>query len=492
MTNAINESNDKPNSSTDKLSAQNHSSSQDPSKLTARLRAILAVVLIADILDLMDSTITNIAAPSIAANIGGGQLLIKWLGAAYALAIGVLLVVGGRLGDRYGKRKLFLIGIAGFTIASAFCGLSVNPVMIIIGRLVQGGFGALLIPQGMSILMATFTPEQFPRAVSAFGPVMSISSVLGPIAAGLIIQANLAGLGWRPMFLMNILLGLTGFIAALKLLPHDKANSSEKLDLAGSLLLGSSMFGLLYGLIEGSSDGWKFIPIVSLAAGAILLALFALHQGKAENPLIKPSLFSNRGFTSGLLLGLAFFAAVNGLSYIISLFFQFVLTLTPYQTALAMAPMAIGIVISSLICRPLLNILGRKLVIAGLLLTLIGAFGLIISILFLVSGKDVWVTAPAILFIGAGMGACFSSIYEVALGDIAPSEAGSASGSLSAVQQLASAIGSAVITTLFFKLQAASGDTQAMVISILTVAAAICLCLGLVWLLPKTAPQETF
>src|SRR5580698_11217877 len=135
-------------------------------RLTARLRVILAVVLIADVLDLMDSTITNIAAPTIVRDIGGGEALIKWLGASYALAMGVLLVVGGRLGDRYGKRRMFLIGIAGFTLASLWCGLSADPAMLIAGRLVQGGFGALLIPQGIGILLGTFSREQIPRAFS--------------------------------------------------------------------------------------------------------------------------------------------------------------------------------------------------------------------------------------------------------------------------------------------------------------------------------------
>lgn len=472
---------------------KNHkSNTADPSRLTPRLRAILAVVLIADMLDLMDSTITNIAAPSIVTSIGGGESLIKWLGAAYALAIGVLLVVGGRLGDRYGKRRLFLIGIAGFTAASAFCGLSVSPAMIIIGRLVQGSFGALLIPQGISILMATFSPAQFPSAVSAFGPVMSISSVLGPILAGLIIQANIAGLGWRPMFLMNILLGLIGFITGIWLLPKDKGNPNEKLDMVGSLLLGVAMFGMIYGLIEGSAEGWQSIQIIILIAGVIFLGLFALHLRHAENPLIKPSLFGNKGFTSGLLLGLAFFAAVNGLSYLISLFFQLGLKLSPYQTALYITPMAVGIVISSLICRPLLNKLGRKLVVIGLLLTLAGAVGLAFSILYLIDGNSALITIPFILIVGAGMGACFSSIYEVALGDISHEEAGSASGSLSAVQQLAAAIGSALVTTLFFRLQLKAGDTKAMVISVFVVASIVCLCLLLVWLLPKNAPAEEF
>src|SRR5271168_1446409 len=134
----------------------------NPARLGGRLRAVLAVVIIADVLDLMDSTITNIAAPTIVRDIGGGEALIKWLGASYALALGVLLVVGGRLGDRYGQRRIFLIGIAGFTLASLGCGLSVDPTMLIACRLVQGGFGALLIPQGLSILVAVLSREQMP------------------------------------------------------------------------------------------------------------------------------------------------------------------------------------------------------------------------------------------------------------------------------------------------------------------------------------------
>lgn len=462
----------------------------DPSRLTLRLRLILAIVIIADILDLMDSNITNIAAPSIVQNIGGGESLIKWLGASYALAMGVLLVIGGRLGDRYGKRRMFLIGITGFTLASAFCGLSVNPSMLIAGRLIQGGFGALLIPQGMSILMSTFSREQFPRAVSAFGPVMSLSSVIGPILAGFIIQANIGGLDWRPMFLINIVLGLAGIIAAVKLLPHDQPNSGEKLDGIGTALLGVSMLGLIFGLNEGSTDGWTILPIVSLVTGAVMLVAFALRQRYADNPLIKPSLIKNKGFTSGLLVGLGFFAAVNGLAYVISLFFQLVLHFTPYEAALGLCPMAIGIVISSMVCRPLLTKLGRTLIVIGLFATLIGALGLWLTVLIKGMAATALLTAPAILVIGAGMGACFSSIYEVALGDIEHDEAGSASGSLSAVQQLSAAIGSAVVTTIFFNLQNTMGDVGAMKSSILIVAAIVLICLGLVWLMPQSAPLE--
>src|ERR1022692_1104188 len=318
-------------------------SAADPTRLTTCLRVILAVVLIADVLDLMDSTITNIAAPTIVRDIGGGESLIKWLGASYALAMGVLLVVGGRLGDRYGKRRMFLVGMAGFTLASVWCGLSVDPAMLIAGRLVQGGFGALLIPQGIGILIGSFSRAQIPRAVSAFGPVMGACAVLGPIVAGFIISADIAGLTWRPIFLINIALGAAGFIAALRLLPHDTPASAVPIDGLGSGLLGASMFALIYGLIEGSTAGGAALPFLSLAAGGVLLAGFGVRQRMATDPLILPSLLKNKGFTAGLLLGLAFFAAVNGLAYVLSLFYQTALGLTPRAAAIALSPLVIGI-----------------------------------------------------------------------------------------------------------------------------------------------------
>ncbi|MGO8948366.1 MAG: MFS transporter [Ktedonobacterales bacterium] len=462
----------------------------DPTQLTWRLRAILAVVLIADILDLMDSTITNIAAPSIVRDIGGGQSLIKWLGASYALAIGVLLVVGGRLGDRYGKRRLFLIGITGFTAASALCGLSVDPTMIIIGRLIQSGFGALLIPQGISILMATFSRDQLPRAISAFGPIMGIAAVIGPIVAGFIITANIAGLDWRPVFLINIGLGITGLVAAAKLLPHDKPISREHIDVIGAALLGATMLTLIFGLIQGSTNGWTTLPIVSLIAGIVLFVSFAIRQRLAKKPLIHPSLLANKGFTAGLLVGLGLFASVSGIAYVISLFFQLILHLTPSQAAIGLAPMAIGIIAAAIICRPLLESLGRKLVTIGLLLTLVGATGLWATIAAKGLTVTAWLTAPSIFVLGVGMGACFSSIYEVAVGNVEHHEAGSASGALSAVQQLAAAIGSAVVTTIYLSLQRTDEGIKGMTVSLVVVIVMTFPCLGLVRFMPKSAPPD--
>jgi EmrB/QacA subfamily drug resistance transporter len=462
----------------------------DPTKLTNRLRAILAVVLIADVLDLMDSTITTIAAPTIVHELGGGESLIKWLGASYALAMGVLLVVGGRLGDRYGKKRIFLVGIAGFTVASLLCGLAADPALLIIARILQGGFGALLIPQGFGILLAALSREQLPRAFAAFGPVMGGSAVLGPIVAGFIIDADIAGLTWRPMFLINLVLGTVGFVAAVRLLPADRSTTNVPIDGLGSGLLGASMFGLMFGLIEGSTDGWTPTPSLSLAVGALAFAAFVVRQRRAANPLIMPSLLKNKGFTSGLLLGLAYFAAVNGLAYVVSLFFQTALGLGPSEAAIGLSPVMFAIITASLVCRPLIATLGRRLVVIGLGVTLLGAIGLWATVLAAGVGVSVWAMAPSLFALGLGMGACFSSIYDVAIGDVAHDEAGSASGALSAVQQLAAAIGSAVVTTIYFGQQVDHGPAHAMTVSVAIVGAIAALCLGLVWLLPTSAPAE--
>jgi MFS family permease len=425
--------------------------------LGRRLQAVLAVVVIADILDLMDSTITNIAAPTIVRNIGGGESLIKWLGASYALALGVLLVVGGRLGDRYGQRRVFLIGIAGFTLASLGCGLSVDPTMLIVCRLVQGGFGALLIPQGLSILVASLSREQMPTVFSVFGPVMAGAALAGPIVAGFVISADIAGLTWRPIFLINIVLG---------------------------------MLGLLYGLIEGSTDGWTVVPILSMAFGVLLFGGFFLRQSSEANPLIKPSLLKNKGFTSGLILGLAYIAVINGLFYVCSLFLQTALGLSPSRAALGLAPAMVGIMASSFVGRPLIPVLGRRLVFFGLIATLVGIVGLWATVTAKGTGVSVWLLAPSFLVMGAGMGTCLFSIFDFAIGDVAQDEAGSASGSLSAVQQLATAIGSAVVTTIYFTQRTAHGAGSAMTTSLVVVGAITVLCLGLVWLLPKKAAEE--
>jgi EmrB/QacA subfamily drug resistance transporter len=449
---------------------------------------VLAIVLIADVMDLLDSTITVIAAPTISAGLHGGPELIKWLGASYALSLGVLLVTGGRLGDRYGRRRTFLIGIAGFTVASLACGLAWDPASIIVARLIQGAFGALLIPQGFGILGSVFPREHIGKAFSTFGPILGLSAVGGPLLAGVLIDANLFGLSWRPMFLINIVLGVAGLVAGLRLLPRDRGDASVRIDGSGSVLLAGTMLGLLFGLIEGSTSGWTALPIAAMAAGLACFAAFGQHQRTAVAPLIKPSLLRNRGFTAGLIVGLVVFAAIGGLIYAVSLYLQRGLGYSPLRAAVVgFAPVAAGLVIASVASMNLLGRLGRKLTLAGIVVTVAGVGWL----LLLVTGSTPTAAslAPAMTVIGLGMGATFATIYDIAIGDIDPAEAGSASGSLSSIQQLANAIGPAIITTIYFD-ALSGGQGHAMSVSLGAVIGIGVLSALAVPLLPRRAQAE--
>ncbi len=453
--------------------------------------AILGLVLLADALDMIDSTVTNIAAPTIAQDLNGGEGLIKWLGTAYMLAMGVLLVVGGRLGDKFGQRRLFLIGMSGFTLASAVAGLSPDPALLIVARIAQGAFGALLIPQGMAIMTKAFSRDMLTKAFGLFGPLLGVATVGGPVLAGFVIDADLFGLSWRPIFLLNLILGVLGLALATKILPHDDGDRSTIVDGWGSGLLAGGMFGLLYGLIEGSTNGWTAVPIGSIIAGLMFFAAFANRQTTATDPLISPTLLRNRGFTSGLLVGLAVFATTTGLVYVLSLFMQEGLHASPRDASLALLPLTLGIIASAFAAMGgLVAKLGRTLIFIGLAVVLFGC-GWVLA-LVVDSGTDLglWTLAPALFVVGLGMGCCYSTIFDVALGDINPDEAGSASGSLSSIQQLAAGIGSAVVTSIFFQ-AAAAGLDHAMKTSLIVVLLATAVSIPVVALMPRKAPEQS-
>jgi EmrB/QacA subfamily drug resistance transporter len=447
---------------------------------------ILLVVLIADGLDLIDATITNIAAPSIVSDLGGGAGLIKRLGSAYALALGSMLVLGGRLGDRFGQRRVFLAGMTGFTLASAVAGLSVDPAMLIAARVAQGGFGALLIPQGMAIMTKTFPRRALAKAFAAFGPMLGVFAVGGPVLGGFLIDVNLLGLGWRSVFLINVAVGGLGLLLAVRVLPATAADPGVRIDSIGSGLLAAAMFGLLYGLIQGSTDGWTTLPLASAALSAALFGAFARRQLTTATPLIIPSLFKNRGFTSGLVAGLLVFAAFSGLMYVISLFLQLGLGYSPLHASLGLLPLTVGIIIGAGTCMALVSRLGRILVLAGLAVSAAGTGLLLLVVRDAGLGVTWWQLALVTLLIGIGAGTCFGSIFDTALGDIAPEEAGAASGSLSAVQQIAAGVGSATVTSIYFG-HLSTGQISAITTSLAAVLAITALCLLAVPLLPRKA-----
>lgn len=449
----------------------------------------LAVVLLADAMDLIDSTITNIAAPSIADDLGAGDSVIKWLGAAYALALGSLLVLGGRLGDKLGQKRTFLIGMSGFVLASAAAGLAPSSSVLIGSRAAQGIFGALLIPQGMAIMAATFPKPMLQKAFAVFAPMLGVFAVAGPILGGVLIDADLFGLGWRPIFLINVVLGGIALVMAVKFLPTVQAHPETRIDVRSSGLLVVALFGVLYGLIDGSSSGWSTASVAAMVVGAAVFAAFVRRQATTQDPLLPRTLLANRGFTAGLIVGLLVFAGFSGLMYVLSLFFQLTLEYTPTQTSLNLIPLTVGIMAGSGIAAALVERLARRLVAVGLLTIIAGIAALLL--LLHTTGLDLawWQLAVSTLLMGIGAGICFSSIFNTALGDVSPEEAGSASGSLGAVQQVSNGIGSALVTSIFLTLLP-SGDLTAVTATLLGLLGLVSLCLLAVPLLPKTAVAD--
>jgi MFS family permease len=315
-------------------------------------------VLAADVMDLLSTTITNLAAPSIVRDLHAPQSPAPWLGSAYAPALGTMLVLGARLGDKYGTRRLFLLGLAGFTFASLTCAVSVSAAMIVAARGVQGMFGALLIPQGFGLLMRVFSREELGRVFGLFGPLMAVSSISGPVLAGFLLWLNPFGLDWRAVFLINVVIGVVLYPISARVLPRGSSDRSVRLDPVTALLLTAGLLGVLGGLIRSGDGSWDWLSAAVIAAGLVILGLFVLRQLRSPVPLLARSLFRVRSFIAGLIVGSVFFAAVTGLLYATSLYLQFGLGLTPLPTAAVMAPASVGIIAASFSTRGLIERLG--------------------------------------------------------------------------------------------------------------------------------------
>ncbi|GAA1229994.1 MFS transporter [Oryzihumus leptocrescens] len=449
---------------------------------------IFATVLVADVLDLLSTTVTNIAAPSIVRDLSAPASLTPWLGASYALALGSSLVLGARLGDRYGTRRLFLLGVAGFALASLACALATGAVGIVIARIAQGAFGALLIPQGFSILLRTFPRDELGAVFGVFGPLLGVSAISGPVLAALLIRANPFDLGWRSIFVVNVVLGVGLFACAARLLPRQAGNRDVVLAPAASMLLMGGLGALLGGLISGSGGTWSTRAVALVALGFVLLLAFVRHQVRSRNPLLTPSLFRHVSFVAGLVVGSVFFAATAGLLYVTSLYLQDGLGLAALPTAAVMAPMSLGIIIASFSVRSSIERLGRRLVTAGLALVGLGVLAYTASVHY--APHSLWLLVCPLFVCGLGMGCCFGSLFAVALGEVSEEQAGSASGTLNAVQQLASSVGAALISTTYLAGTSATGSGHAVIRSLLVVLAVIAACFTCLPLLPRRAAAE--
>jgi EmrB/QacA subfamily drug resistance transporter len=454
----------------------------------------LAIVLVAEIMDLLDSTVITIAAPTVRTELGGSTSTMQWWAAGYTLAFGVFMIIGGRLGDLFGRRRIFVIGIAGFTLASAACALAPSPDFLIATRVLQGGFGALLIPQGLGILKTVFPPSETGAAFGAFGPVMGLAAVGGPILAGWLVSADLLGTGWLMIFLVNVPLGVVGLIGALRFFPESRAGERLKLDPLGVGLIAAASFCLIYPLVQGRDAGWPLWIFAMLAGGFVLLGAFAVVERRGHGaPLIAASLLRNRAFTSGLAVGLALFAGFAGVLMAFSLFLQLGLHFTPSHAGLAFVPMSLGLAVGAGGSFPLVAKFGRSVLQAGIVIVVAGLVVVGFTVTHGGLATSAWSLVPGLAVFGVGMGFVFGPLFNVILAGVDDEEVGSASGTLNAVQQLGNAVGVAVLATVYFSLlDHGHASPEALRTTALISAALFVVGLALSCLLPREARPEEF
>ncbi|MDO8209458.1 DHA2 family efflux MFS transporter permease subunit [Conexibacter sp. CPCC 206217] len=456
---------------------------------------ILFVVLAVECMDLLDGTIVNVAAPSIGAELHASTTALQWIVGGYALALAVGLVLGGRLGDLFGRRRLFLIGTAAFTVCSLLCGVAPSSGVLIAFRLLQGLAAALMIPQGFGIIRSAFSTEELPKAFGLFGPVIGLSAVLGPIVGGALVDADLFGTGWRLVFLVNLPLGIVAVAAGIALLPESRTDGVSNLDGVGAALVALAVGLLIYPLIQGRELDWPAWTFAMMAASGVLLIVFGWHERRREragrDPLVTTSIFAKRAYTSGLLVMLLFFAGMVGLMLVLTLYLQLGLGFSAIHAGLSLAPQSLGMAIGAGLGGALLAPrFGRKVLHAGLVVMAIGTVALLLVVD--ANGLDVttWQLAVPQLVAGVGIGLVVAPLFSLVLAAVADDEVGSASGVLNALQQLGSAVGIALLGTLFFTTLDSQGFVDALEHVLIAELAVIAAAAVLALLLPQQGREE--
>lgn len=414
----------------------------------------LAVLLIANFMNLIDVTIVNVALPSMRESFGATDAQIEWVVAAYILAFALGLLPFGRLGDIVGRSRIFMWGMVAFTGASALCGLSPNIEFLIFARVLQGLGGAMMAPQVLAIATVTFPPSERGQAFSLFGLSAGLASVCGPILGGVLIEAQLFGFDWEPIFLVNVPIGIAALVAAWFLIPRLPGHPSLSNDFVGIVLSALGLVLVVFPIVEGRAYGWPLWAFLMIAVGAVFLALFVVwtaRRAQQNKPqLLNHDLITNRDYMFGALVVTIYASGIPGMFMVISLLLQAGFDFTPLQSGLTNAPFSVGVLIASFIAGRFGNrYLRSRLAVAATLLTLgIGTLHVIVAAV--TDTIDPWSFLPPLLIAGIGLGLGFSSLFQLVLRNVPPRDAGAGSGALQAFQQIGGAVGVALVGEIFF------------------------------------------
>src|SRR5580692_889544 len=425
----------------------------------------LVILLAAAFMNLLDVSIVNIAIPSIQRDLHASYADVQWALAGYTLAYALVLITGGRLGDTFGRKRLFLIGVIGFTIMSALCGAAQSPGMLIAARVVQGAMGAIMVPQVLAVIQVIFPPAERIKALAGFGITAGLGTVSGPLLGGLLIQHNLFGLGWRPIFLINVPVGILAVVASSVLVRESRAPQPPKLDPVGVGLISAALLLLLYPLVEGRQLGWPAWTFISMAAAVPVLAGFIGYERmktrRDGSPLVPLSLFRDRGFSAGMAVTLVFFLGIASFALVLTLFLQLGLGFTPLHAGLTFLPFSIGVLLSSGAAARLAPRFGRGVTMAGALVIAAGMAGVIAATDHYGAAVTTWDLVPGLVAAGLGLGAVIAPLADIVLARVPSQDAGSASGVFNTGLQLGNSIGIALIGVIFFGLLGAQSGPAA-------------------------------
>ncbi|MEV5740925.1 MFS transporter [Microbispora rosea] len=405
----------------------------------------LPTVLTGVFVAILDFFIVNVAIPTMQRDLRAGPAAVEWVVAGYALAYGSGLVLGGRLGDVFGRRRMFALGLALFTLASVACGLAPDAGSLVAARVVQGAAAAVLAPQVLAVIRTAYSGAAQARAVNAYALTMGLAAVFGQLAGGLLIQADLFGLGWRACFLINLPIGVVALAATWRVIPESRAAGAVRLDLGGAALVTLALAATLLPLIEGREQGWPVWTWVSFALAVALLLAYA--RRRHDSPLIDLALFRERAVTAGLLTNLAFSMGMAAYFLIFAMYSQEGRGLDALQAGLVFTPIGAGYLAASLAAPRLAARFGRQIIAFG---GLTRAVSLAVLLVAVAGNAPIGWLVPVLAVDGAGMGLVLSPIMGTVLSRVAPHHAGGAAGALTTAQQVGGALGVGIIGIVFY------------------------------------------
>jgi EmrB/QacA subfamily drug resistance transporter len=435
---------------------------------------MLAVVQCATLMGVLDGFIVNIAVPSIEHQLHASFAEVQLVVAGYTLAYAVLLVTGGRLGDLYGRKRLFLLGVGGFTLFSALCGLAPNALQLIVFRIAQGAAAALMTPQVISFIQVSFDPDERPLAFGSYGAVAGLASILGQVFGGFLLAANLFNLGWRSIFLVNVPIGIVTLLAAFPLIHESRQSETRGLDYGGVTLLTLSLFLLIFPLVLGGNAGWPLWAQLCLLLAVPCMMTFLIYEHRitkqGKTPLVSLTLFRQRRFPAGILTIMLAGALFAALSFLLAFYLQTVLLLTPLQAGLVFLAASISFILASSLSPVITRHLGKRSLLIAVLLVILSYVLILLSAQLLV---PLWGVPPllvALFITGLGMGLLSTPLMYITLEGVTHSEIGTASGVYATASQTAGALGVTLIGLLFSAFTMSSGKPLlAFVISLLVI-----------------------